>query len=93
MATESRQYELILYGATGYTGKFTAEYLHKNAPTDLKWAIAGRNLQKLENLLVDLKSMDQDRKLPGKKINPATVGIVEYNGSLEVLSPESFLQR
>jgi short subunit dehydrogenase-like uncharacterized protein len=63
----SRQYDLILYGATGYTGKYTAEYLQAHAPTDLNWAIAGRNAQKLQALLKELEGLNSDRKQPGKE--------------------------
>ena len=44
-----RAYQIILYGATGFTGRLCAEYLRDNYP-DIKWAIAGRNKQKLEDL-------------------------------------------
>ena len=39
---------LVVFGATGFTGELTAEYLARNAPADLRWALAGRNRQKLE---------------------------------------------
>ena len=44
-----RKYQIILYGATGFTGKLCAEYLQQNY-SGLKWAIAGRNKKKLEDL-------------------------------------------
>ena len=44
----SREYDVVLLGASGFTGSLTAEYLAKNAPADLKWAVAGRNQKKLE---------------------------------------------
>ena len=44
-----RKYQIILYGASGFTGKLCAEYIQKNY-SDLNWAIAGRNKKKLENL-------------------------------------------
>jgi len=43
-----RQYDLVLCGATGFTGGLTAEYLAANAPAELRWALAGRNRSKLE---------------------------------------------
>jgi short subunit dehydrogenase-like uncharacterized protein len=49
-----RPYDVVLFGATGFTGALTAEYLAANAPTDLRWAIAGRNRDKLEKLREDL---------------------------------------
>ena len=44
-----RAYQIILYGATGFTGKLCAEYLRDNYP-EMKWAIAGRDNQKLNDL-------------------------------------------
>jgi short subunit dehydrogenase-like uncharacterized protein len=43
-----RQYDLALFGATGFTGGLTARYLAANAPEGLRWALAGRNRGKLE---------------------------------------------
>lgn len=45
----SRDYDLLLYGATGFTGRQTARYLRDHGG-DLRWAIAGRNRGKLEQL-------------------------------------------
>ena len=42
-----RRFEIVLYGATGFTGKLVAEYLAEAHP-DLTWAIAGRSQQKLD---------------------------------------------
>ncbi len=44
-----RTYELILFGATGFTGQLAAEYLASHHPK-LNWAIAGRDPHKLEDL-------------------------------------------
>ena len=41
-------HDVVLYGATGFTGRQTAEYFASNAPAGLRWAIAGRNAAKLE---------------------------------------------
>jgi len=45
MPTESREFDVIVYGATGYTGRLVAEYLKDKA--GLKWAMAGRSADKL----------------------------------------------
>jgi len=45
-----REHDLVLLGCTGFTGGLTAEYLSANAPPALKWALAGRNRDKLECL-------------------------------------------
>jgi len=54
-----KEYQIILYGATGFTGKLCAEYLKNNYP-EIKWAIAGRDKEKLENLK---ESLDLDCKI------------------------------
>jgi short subunit dehydrogenase-like uncharacterized protein len=47
-----RDFEIIVYGATGFTGRLVAEHLLKTygATGDLKWAIAGRNPAKLDEV-------------------------------------------
>jgi len=45
----SREFDVIIYGATGFTGRLVAEYLNKQyAGSDVKWAMAGRSQDKLE---------------------------------------------
>ena len=51
-----REHEVVLFGATGFTGELTAQYLAKNAPSDLRWALAGRNADKLERLRASLSA-------------------------------------
>ena len=45
-----RKYDLVLYGASGFTGRQTVEYCKQFAPAGLTWAIAGRNRTKLESV-------------------------------------------
>src|SRR5580698_1760265 len=45
-----RDFDVILYGATGFTGRQTVAYFAAHAPSNLRWAIAGRNQKKLEAL-------------------------------------------
>src|SRR5947207_7288254 len=47
-ANGARQHDVVLFGATGFTGGLTAEYLAANAPDGTRWALAGRNAAKLE---------------------------------------------
>ncbi|WP_406083294.1 saccharopine dehydrogenase NADP-binding domain-containing protein [Micromonospora zamorensis] len=42
-----RTYDVVLFGATGFTGGLTAEYLARHAPPGLRWALAGRNKDRL----------------------------------------------
>ena len=49
-----KEYDFVVYGATGFTGKLVVEYLvHKYSNnSQIKWALAGRNLEKLESVAV-----------------------------------------
>jgi short subunit dehydrogenase-like uncharacterized protein len=53
-----RPYDLVLFGATGFTGGLTAEYLAQHAPEDCRWALAGRNREKLEQVRNRLAELD-----------------------------------
>lgn len=55
-----RDFDIVLFGATGFTGELTAAYLAEHAPESCRWALAGRNAAKLESV--------RDRL---SKINPA----------------------
>lgn len=48
----SREFDVILWGASGFTGRLVAEHLLNiyGAGKNLSWAIAGRNQQKLEHI-------------------------------------------
>src|SRR3954471_5523108 len=45
-----RPHDIVLFGATGFTGGLTAAYLAANAPAEVSWALAGRNRSKLEGV-------------------------------------------
>jgi short subunit dehydrogenase-like uncharacterized protein len=48
----SSKFDIIVYGATGFTGQLVAEYLasHYRNDSNLKWAMAGRSLDKLASV-------------------------------------------
>ncbi|MET7381383.1 saccharopine dehydrogenase NADP-binding domain-containing protein [Streptomyces sp. NPDC005526] len=50
MNRTDRPYDLVLFGATGFVGTLTAEYLAAHAPASLRWAIAGRSERRLREL-------------------------------------------
>ncbi|MFJ2594398.1 saccharopine dehydrogenase family protein [Streptomyces erythrochromogenes] len=53
-----RAYDVVLFGATGFVGALTAEYLAVHAPAGCRWALAGRDLAKLERLRERLAAID-----------------------------------
>ena len=54
--TKERDLGIVVYGATGYTGKLVAEYLNSQygANGAVPWALAGRSQEKLEAVRDDL---------------------------------------
>lgn len=60
----SREFDIVVLGPTGYTGKYCAEHIVKNLPTNLKWALAGRSPQKIEGVAQELKRLNPDRAEP-----------------------------
>ncbi|HEY2637344.1 MAG TPA: saccharopine dehydrogenase NADP-binding domain-containing protein [Solirubrobacteraceae bacterium] len=63
-----RPHDVVLLGATGFTGGLTAEYLAAHAG-DTRWAIAGRNREKLaklaERIGADVPTLIADSADPG----------------------------
>ncbi len=55
---DAREHDLVLFGATGFTGRLTAEYLVRHAPAGLRWALAGRNPDRLEDVRRHLATID-----------------------------------
>jgi short subunit dehydrogenase-like uncharacterized protein len=60
----SRQYDLALFGATGFTGGLTASYLAAHAPPGMRWALVGRNRSKLEDVAARLAAEAPDAPAP-----------------------------
>jgi short subunit dehydrogenase-like uncharacterized protein len=48
----SPKFDIVVYGATGFTGQLVAEYLaaHYKNDKELKWAMAGRSFDKLKSV-------------------------------------------
>jgi len=58
----NRDFDIVVFGATGFTGQLTARYLASQKPA--KWAIAGRNADKLEALGLDVPTVIVDAMDP-----------------------------
>jgi short subunit dehydrogenase-like uncharacterized protein len=67
-----RIYDLVLLGATGFVGALSAAYLARHAPATCRWALAGRNQEKLEAVRAQLAGIDSSlARLP---LLPADAG-------------------
>ncbi|MFE9016071.1 saccharopine dehydrogenase family protein [Streptomyces cyaneofuscatus] len=54
----ARPLDVVLFGATGFVGVLTAEYLAAHAPEGLRWGLAGRSRAKLERLRERLAAIE-----------------------------------
>ena len=54
-----KQFDIIIWGASSFTGKLVTEYIFNNyGSSKIKWAIAGRNLDKLEKVRSQIANID-----------------------------------
>lgn len=54
--TQDKEFDIIIWGATGFTGKLVAEHIFNKygANQSVKWAMAGRNLNKLKTIRAEI---------------------------------------
>jgi saccharopine dehydrogenase (NAD+, L-glutamate forming) len=53
-----RDHDLVLFGATGFTGALTADYLARRAPAGCRWALAGRDRDRLAAVRARLTAVE-----------------------------------
>jgi short subunit dehydrogenase-like uncharacterized protein len=56
----AREHDIVVYGATGFVGRLLAEYLAEHAPEGTRIALAGRSLDRLEQVRADLPPAARD---------------------------------
>ncbi|HEV2568919.1 saccharopine dehydrogenase family protein [Sphingomonas sp.] len=69
----AREFSIIVYGATGFTGRLVAEYLAANYP-DLRWAMAGRTQAKLEQIRAEIGAPATLPLIIADAADPASLG-------------------
>jgi short subunit dehydrogenase-like uncharacterized protein len=81
-----RTYDVVLWGATGFTGKLVAEYLagRYGAARDLRWALGGRSRDKLEKVRLELQAVD-----PAAKDLPILLGDSDDRASLDRIAVDT----
>jgi short subunit dehydrogenase-like uncharacterized protein len=71
MPNTNREFDIIVYGATGYTGRLVAEYLKDKA--GLKWAMAGRSLSKLKEIRTEIGASADTSLIVADSSDPASL--------------------
>ena len=80
-----KKFDIIIYGATGFTGSLGAVYMDKYS-NELNWAIAGRDLVKLKKLQDSIPSKpeiivaDANDEIALKKLTESTRVVASYAG-------------
>lgn len=71
----SREFDIIVYGASGYTGRLVAEYLNNQYGDDssIRWAIAGRNAEKLASVRNEMALPEDTPLLTADAADPASI--------------------
>lgn len=52
--SDTRKFDIVVYGATGFTGRLVAEYMVAKQGHGLRWAMAGRSGDKLDRVRQDI---------------------------------------
>ena len=74
MPNADKPFDIVVFGASGYTGRLVAEYLAAEyGGTDLTWAMAGRSLDKLTSVRTEMGISDAVALLEVDVDNPASV--------------------
>ncbi|PNH07171.1 hypothetical protein TSOC_006386 [Tetrabaena socialis] len=63
IAAAQRPYQVVVWGASGFTGRLVCEHIARDYQGKIRWAMAGRDTKKLEKVRSELA-----------KINPACQG-------------------
>lgn len=77
----SRSFDVVVFGATGYVGRLLSQHLARRARRDLRWALAGRDLVRLEHARRELA-----RSHPDLRSLPMVIADADDPGSLEALA-------
>ena len=64
-AAAGREYDVVLFGATGFTGGLVAEYMAAHIPVGARWAVAGRSQTKLAAVVDRLRAVHPEGMAPG----------------------------
>ena len=76
MSKDSREFDIIVYGATGYTGRLVAEYLDQhygNRKDSPSWAMAGRSLTKLQEVRDEIGASEDTALIVANSDDPASL--------------------
>lgn len=75
----TRPYHIVVFGATGFTGRLVCEHLLNHYPTGVRWAMAGRSQAKLDAI----KQQLADQGLTSAKDVPVLIADTADQASVD----------
>ncbi|MCZ4498870.1 MAG: Saccharopine dehydrogenase [Marmoricola sp.] len=92
----ARDFDIVVFGATGFTGELTAAYLAEHAPDGTRWALAGRSTSKLEAVRLRLAAINPalaDLPLLHADVSdPASIAAVAASTKVVITTVGPYLQ-
>ncbi len=92
----ARRFDIVVFGATGFTGELTAAYLAEHAPLDCRWALAGRSIAKLEAVRTRLAAINPAladlELLQADVADPASIAVVAASTKVVITTVGPYLQ-
>ena len=81
----TRPFQVVIWGASGFTGRLVCEHLSRDYKGQVSWAMAGRNKEKLESIRADLAASY------GAEISevPILLGTLEDQASLDSIASQT----
>ena len=71
--SDTREFDIVIYGASGFTGRLVAEYMVAQKGLGLRWAMAGRNLDKLAQLRDEIGAPGDTPLVVADAADPASI--------------------
>jgi short subunit dehydrogenase-like uncharacterized protein len=70
-----RDFDVVVYGASGFTGRLVADYLHRQygADGEVRWAVAGRDTVKLQAVLYEIGAGNRIKIIQAQTSDPASL--------------------
>ncbi len=70
---DAREFDIVIYGASGFTGRLVAEYMVAHNGLGLRWAMAGRSLEKLAGVRDDIGAPPDTPLVAADADDPASI--------------------
>ncbi|MEM7545728.1 MAG: saccharopine dehydrogenase NADP-binding domain-containing protein [Pseudomonadota bacterium] len=90
---KNAEFDVVVYGASGFTGRLVAEYLQATyGGSDLKWAMAGRNAAKLAEVRTEMGVSDGVPLIEADSADPASMDAMAERAKVVITTVGPYLK-